>query len=96
MDNIRIERIKTMEQHLDIAKKAIIDLECAIENFKAAQSNIAALAEYYHSRNWVEDYTADNNGKIPDNLKRGVLSEDGVYNTLTDNDTLVELLKNYK
>ena len=37
---------------------------------------------YYTSDLWKEDYAADEAGKLPANLKRGVLSEDGVYHLL--------------
>lgn len=93
MDENRIKRIIIMEQNLDKSQKAITDLENAIKNFNAVQSDICNLAEYYHSKEWQEDYDADCRGEIPANLKRGVLSEDGIYNTLCDNDYLLNLIK---
>ena len=43
---------------------------------------LEALTEYFEGGVWLSDYTLDSEGKLPDNLKRGVLSEDGVYNFL--------------
>ena len=40
------------------------------------------LEEYYTSGEWRYDYEADEAGRLPADLKRGVLSQDGVYNLL--------------
>ena len=36
------------------------------------------------SGQWLKDFEADEKGKLPANLKRGVLSEDGLYNLLAE------------
>jgi hypothetical protein len=41
------------------------------------------------SGEWKEDYEADEAGKLPSELKRGVLSQDGLYNLLQDADRIV-------
>ena len=40
------------------------------------------LAGYMESGLWLSDYMADERGELPRDLKRGVLSEDGLYNLL--------------
>ena len=40
------------------------------------------LAGYMESGLWRSDYMADERGELPRDLKRGVLSEDGLYNLL--------------
>lgn len=40
------------------------------------------LSSYYTSPAWKRDLAADEAGLLPDDLKRGVLSEDGIYNLL--------------
>ena len=42
------------------------------------------LEEYYSSGEWREDYEADEAGLLPADLKRGVLSQDGVFDLLTE------------
>ena len=37
---------------------------------------------YYRSPLWRSDFEADEAGKLPADLPRGVLSEDGIYNAL--------------
>ena len=42
------------------------------------------LLQYYTGGQWLADYEADRRGELPPDLKRGVLSEDGVWNLLTE------------
>ena len=42
------------------------------------------LIGYYESPLWRQDYEADEEGLLPHKLKRGVLSQDGLYDFLTD------------
>ena len=44
------------------------------------------LILYYEGGQWLKDYEADEKGLLPENLKRGVLSEDGVYNLIAELD----------
>ena len=46
--------------------------------------HIAELSKYYSSELWKKDFAADEAGHLPPNLKRGVLSEDGIWNLLAD------------
>ena len=43
-----------------------------------------ALRNYYFGGQWLLDYQADERGELPPELKRGVLSEDGVWNLLSE------------
>ena len=43
------------------------------------------LSEYYGSPAWKRDLAADEAGLLPKDLKRGVLSEDGIYDLLEKN-----------
>ena len=47
-----------------------------------AAEDMRVLAAYMDSGDWLRDYTADEQGRIPLNTKRGVLSQDGLYNLL--------------
>ena len=42
------------------------------------------LSDYYSSPAWKRDYAADEAGLFPKDLKRGVLSEDGIYDRLNE------------
>jgi len=89
----QIERITYMEQILDEATEAVSSLSEALEKYSAVQDKLQELAAYYSSEQWCQDFDDDSAGKIPSNLKRGVLSEDAVYNLLSDIADLKERLK---
>ena len=80
----QIDRITYMEQILDEATEAVSSLSEALEKYSAVQDKLQELIAYYSSEQWRQDFDDDSAGKIPNNLKRGVLSEDAVYNLLTD------------
>ena len=89
----RIERITHMESLLDKSTEVIGRLEQALEDFTALQPGIAELEAYYTSPQWRKDFEADEAGKLPKDLKRGVLSEDGIWNVLNDYKRLMETIK---
>jgi len=80
----QIERITHMEQILDEATEAVSSLSEALGKYSAVQDKLQELISYYSSEQWRKDFDDDSAGKIPSNLKRGVLSEDAVYNLLAD------------
>lgn len=89
----RIERIKRMEALLDACAAAVSDFEAALEKYRAAQDGIAALSKYYGSRSWHSDRRADERGLLPEDLRRGVLSEDLIYDVITGNrDNALDML----
>ena len=47
-----------------------------------AKKPLRQLSDYYESAAWKRDFAADEAGLLPKDLRRGVLSEDGVYNLL--------------
>ena len=89
----QIERITCMEQILDEATEAVSFLNEALEKYSAIQDGLQELAAYYSSEQWRQDFEDDSAGKIPGGLKRGVLSEDAVYNLLSDDAALKERLR---
>ena len=89
----QIERITYMEQILDEATEAVSSLSEALEKYSAVQDKLQELATYYSSKQWRQDFDDDSAGKIPSDLKRGVLSEDAVYDLLAD---IVDLKKQLK
>ena len=89
----QIERIQHMEAVLDEVTDGIAQLDTALNHYRDLHPKILELAAYYGSTDWHQDLDDDRAGKLPEDLKRGVLSEDGVYDTLTDHrDILREML----
>ena len=87
-ENDTIKRIKEMEQRFDKARAAVDLLQNAIENYMQTMEDIELLQEYYTSDDWKDDFSADEAGELSQELKRGVLSEDGVWFLLEDNKKL--------
>ncbi|OON87524.1 hypothetical protein BXO88_04015 [Oribacterium sp. C9] len=83
------QRIYQMEAILDAAVQKMDALEKKIGEYKEYQAKIAELEAYYTSQQWKEDFAMDEEGKLPTRLKRGVLSEDGIYNMLERNKELM-------
>lgn len=84
----QIERIQYYEAILDEAETVIKELSVALEHYSCVKDKIKELEAYYEGPLWMKDYQDDGEGKIPADLKRGVLSEDAVYNLLSDYDVL--------
>lgn len=85
----RIARITKMEEFLDVSSSAVKKLDEALEAYEKAQNAYKKLSEYYGSTKWMDDYEADEAGKLPSDLKRGVLSEDAVYDLIQENRALI-------
>lgn len=79
-----VARIEKMESLFDKllgdfkSDRSCIDLE-----------KLFVLIDYYENGQWLFDFNLDERGLLPKNLKRGILSEDGFYNFLTDINELI-------
>jgi hypothetical protein len=80
----QIARIRKMERRLDRALAAVKRLTGALDKWEAVQDDIDDIDKYYSSGEWRQDFEDDEAGRLPAGLKRGVLSEDGIWNLLTD------------
>lgn len=88
----QLQRIREMEARLDAAAAAVDALEAALEHYLALRPQLEALTAYYESPLWMQDFRDDEAGKLPAGLKRGVLSEDAVYDLLTTHTALLRRL----
>ena len=84
------QRIYEMEDILDQAMQKMDALEEKMAEYEAFQPEIRKLEAYYISPQWKKDFAADEAGAYPESLKRGVLSEDGIWNVLERNKELRE------
>ena len=73
-----IQRIEQMEKIFDTVQNGIAENNVSIEEM------VLELKIYYESGLWLSDYEADERGELPVGLKRGVLSQDGLYNLLCE------------
>ena len=73
-----------MEEALDATTDATSQLSEAIAAQVDALDALGTLSSYYGSQEWFKDREADECGKLPADLKRGVLGEDLPYEALVD------------
>ena len=79
-----VARVRRMEPVLDDCAAALARLRTGLESAAAVPAQLKALGAYYGGRAWRGDLEADEQGALPDDLKRGVLSEDAVYDAIAD------------
>ena len=77
-----IERIQTMEQSFDMLQKAEGENPDTLRENAELREMLRLLRRYYEDGQWLQDYELDEQGLLPRDLKRGVLSQDGVYDFL--------------
>lgn len=77
-----IVRIKEMESIYD---EVVSSLNTQAEVISSAQmqDKIKTLYDYYTSGDWLRDYELDEQGLLPPEMKRGVLSQDGLHDLLS-------------
>ena len=85
----QLDRISQMEDRFDEVTRVMAALDEAVSEYADFKSEIKALQDYMESGQWKEDFEADEAGKIPANVKRGVLSEDGLYDLLEESDRIL-------
>lgn len=91
----QMQRITHMEKNLDNAREivsecivALEQLEPLLKQYEACLPKIEELSQYYGSVEWFADKEDSDSGRLPGDLKCGVLSEDLVYDLLSENDAL--------
>lgn len=82
------ERITLMENYSDEAAQTLKAFAESLKAYRDIQPKLRTLAEYYAGQDWRNDFDDDQAGKLPQNLKRGVISEDSLYNLLSQNAAL--------
>lgn len=107
MENaIRTDRIAHFEEIMDRIIR-ITKLDGITPGvYESVLPELKELEAYYTSPLWKEDYAADEAGLLPEGLKRGVLSQDGISDLLdrfhdlrtqpTRSERLVQLFINQK
>ena len=93
MNQDLLTRVREMEERYDELTRVLAGLDEAISEYKTFKPDLQALREYMESGQWKQDFEADETGQIPADVKRGVLSEDGLYDLLQGADKILSLAK---
>ncbi|MBO4636153.1 MAG: DUF4298 domain-containing protein [Clostridiales bacterium] len=88
----QIERIESMEKLYDNSRAVIDELSSALAKYASIRKDLLKLEKYYTSDRWLKDYDDMSAGKLPSDLKCGILSEDGIYDLLNDDTDLVKTM----
>ena len=78
-DHERLQRIIKMERCFDTLLEAKVRNPELLRTSERMRDQIELLREYYQSGAWLRDYESDERGELPRNVKRGVLSQDALY-----------------
>ena len=81
-----------MEAIFDECREIIDDLGSALDRYADILPKLQELREYYESPLWLEDVADDEQGAFGD-MKRGVLSEDGIWNMLDEEKSLRDMME---
>ena len=84
----REERIAFMSNAYDKLRKLVTELAEKAEELDALIPEVEKLQEYQESGKWLQDFEADERGEVSLEVNRSVLSEDGLYDLLSDLDSL--------
>ena len=77
---------KYLEECFDTVSEAFVSDPKTVLEDNSVKSALKEITGYYGSKLWKYHYWLDERGFLPSDLKRGVLSQDGVYNLLTEID----------
>ena len=77
-----VERVARMEEASKRVENMLVQLNQGLDSYSQVQHEIEILEKYLDSKQWRADFEADEAGKLPADMPRGVLSEDGLYNLL--------------
>ena len=77
------DRVSRMEQYFDKIRNAVMyDPEVLSKDADLAEM-LQELICYYENGQWLSDYECDERGELSADLKRGVLSQDALYDFLS-------------
>ena len=77
-----IDRIRRMEACFDrLQSIADEDAETLREDAVSLEM-LQTLMQYYETGQWLQDYELDEKGLLPQDMKRGILAQDAVYDFL--------------
>lgn len=76
------DRVRQMELYFDMLQNVVNTNPDTLREDASLQAMLHILTQYYEGGQWLQDYELDEKGFLPQNLKRGVLAQDPVYDFL--------------
>ena len=82
MTPANLQRIAVFEYKYNEVSQALADLDMALDSWANVKDWLDELREYQDSGQWMKDFEADERGELPKDLRRGVLTEDALWDLL--------------
>ncbi|MCR4762083.1 MAG: DUF4298 domain-containing protein [Lachnospiraceae bacterium] len=89
----QLERIRDMSNSLEMGASLLDSLEEMLNLYEQSQPMFGKLSAYYESAEWKQDHADDEGGRLPAELERGALSEDGIDHLLDKNREMAARMK---
>ena len=87
-------QITEMEAVLDAQTEQLARLNTLLDEMDQDAARYQALVDYYYSDQREQNLAEDEAGTLPQDLKRGVLSEDGIWNLMESRyDTALRMME---
>ncbi len=83
-----IERIRYMTNLYEEIEHILLYSDNVRDDLVKIKDKIEELEKYYTGPEWMEDFEADNEGLIPKDMNRGILTEDAIYDLLCSVDEI--------
>ena len=77
-----------MEQILEESTEIFVNVNKSLDELEKIMKKYNKLDKYYSSENWFIDEESYREGKLPEDLQCGVLSEDLAYNLFIENNNI--------
>ena len=75
-----LQRITEMQFNLGEINAAVADMKDQIDRLQSLRERTKALCSYYGSEDWYKD----REDELPPGMKAGILSEDAIYDSITE------------
>ena len=79
-----ISRIIKMEKFFDDLRFSFEKSKDEFYKNSKLNKKLKILTTYYENGKWLKDYQLDEKNLLPKTLKRGILSQDGIYDFLCE------------
>lgn len=77
------EHLLEMAERYDKSRQQLQELKSQLTALKAQQADYQDLLAYYQS-DWLADYEASNQADFPTQFQHDILSQDAIYDLITD------------
>ena len=97
MEKITQKQLNKIQEIADIMDKVdpvLWELEKVLIKYEEIKPLLKIMEDYYSSKQWFIDKDLSDKWLIDEKINQGALSEDGIWNILTLETWLLEIMKN--